>query len=58
MIGDAKNPLVLDGLTCAGDPSRRCCAAPALGQNVIVKGKLAAAGARWILRDPELCARR
>jgi hypothetical protein len=58
VIGDAKNPLVLDGFTCAGDPSRRCCAAPALGQNVVVKGKLASAGARWILRNPELCAPR
>jgi hypothetical protein len=58
VIGDAKSPLVLDGLTCAGDPSRRCCAAPALGQNVVVKGKLATAGTRWILRNPELCAPR
>jgi hypothetical protein len=58
VIGDAKSPLVLDGLTCAGDPSRRCCAAPALGQNVVVKGRLAASGPRWILRDAELCAPR
>ena len=58
VIGDAKSPLVLDGLTCAGDPSRRCCAAPALGQNVVVKGKLASAGTRWILRNPELCVPR
>jgi hypothetical protein len=58
VIGDAKSPLVLDGLNCDGDPSRRCCAAPALGQNVVVKGKLAASGTRWILRNPELCAPR
>jgi len=55
VIGDQKNPLVLDGLACTGDPSRRCCAAPALGQNVVVAGRLAAAGARWILRNPSLC---
>ena len=58
VIGDAKDPLVLDGLSCAGDPSRRCCAAPALGQNVVAKGRLAASGPRWILRNPELCAPR
>ena len=58
VLGDAKSPLVLDGLTCAGDVSRRCCAVPALGQNVVVKGRLAAAGSRWILRNPEVCAPR
>jgi hypothetical protein len=58
VIGDAKSPLVLDGHTCTGDTSRRCCVVPALGQNVVVKGRLAAAGARWILRNPELCAPR
>jgi hypothetical protein len=58
VLGDAKSPLVLDGLTCAGDPSRRCCAAPALGQTVVAKGRLAASGPRWILRTPELCTPR
>jgi hypothetical protein len=58
VIGDAKSPLVLDGLTCTGDTSRRCCMVPALGQNVVVKGRLAASGTRWILRNPELCAPR
>ena len=58
VVGDPQSPLVLDGLTCAGDPSRRCCAAPALGQNVVVKGTLVAVGARWVLRNPQLCAPR
>ena len=58
MIGKDKNPLLVDGLVCNGDESRRCCAAPAFGQDVIARGKLVASGARWILRSPQLCTAR
>jgi len=58
VIGKDKNPLLVDGLACNGDESRRCCAAPAFGQDVIARGKLVASGARWILRSPQLCAAR
>jgi hypothetical protein len=56
VIGKDTSPLLLDGLACTGDESRRCCAAPALGQNVVATGQLTASGSRWILRDPRLCS--
>jgi hypothetical protein len=58
VIGKNKNPLLVDGLACNGDESRRCCAAPAFGQDVIARGQLTASGSRWILRNPQLCSAR
>jgi hypothetical protein len=58
VIGSDQNPLIVDGLACTGDESRRCCAAPAFGQEIIARGQLTASGSRWILRNPQLCTAR
>lgn len=58
VIGKDANPLLVDGLACNGDESRRCCTAPAFGQDVIARGQLAPSGSRWILRNPQLCSAR
>jgi hypothetical protein len=58
VIGKDANPLLVDGLACSGDESRRCCAAPAFGQDVVARGQLATSGSRWILRNPQLCTAR
>lgn len=58
VLGRDTNPLLIDGLTCHGDGSRRCCDACAFGQDVVARGHLAASGARWILRNPQLCTAR
>lgn len=55
VLGNDKSPLLVEGLACRGDESRRCCAAPAFGQEVVARGRLVASGSRWILRNPQLC---
>jgi hypothetical protein len=58
VLSGASLPLVLGGLSCAGDDSEVCCDAPAYGQTVIATGRLewATEGLRaWMLEQPELC---
>jgi hypothetical protein len=53
----------LQGLTCGGDESRKCCEVPAFGQLVVATGKimketesnLVYHGSRFSLSDVTLC---
>ena len=57
VIGGAEDALGLATFQCAGDDSRVCCNAPALGQPVIASGTLEREGrSGWRLASPELCA--
>ncbi len=59
VVGEETNGLVLDGLGCFGDESRRCCDIVP-GQRVIAEGKLRRYKRQpeysgWMLEDAQLC---
>jgi hypothetical protein len=57
VIGGAEEKLALATFECAGDDSRVCCNAPALGQPVIATGVLERTRrGTWQLASPEICA--
>jgi hypothetical protein len=60
-VGEPPNGVFLAPYGCFGDESRRCCTAPAFGQEVVARGKLRELGGRgrggafWALTGAELC---
>lgn len=59
-VGTPPRGMFIGKYGCFGDESRRCCTAPAFGQEVIARGTLVALsgkgnGVFWRLADPELC---
>jgi hypothetical protein len=59
VLAGGETPLLIEGLDCRGDESRRCCNVAPLGQPVIASGGLdwsdEMGGPGWILRQPTLC---